>query len=186
MRPIFRLLLLVGAGLLPAACGDDPFQLRWEENPQEVTLYSVSRPELNLPTAFNFVARRTLPLESPTAAGNWDLAVDVRDGVLVFLTPGALGIRSRASIAPVVGTTFKDLREAPSDTTRYISDRPVPVEAGTIYAIQTHEEAGSFGSVCVYYAKVEPRRIDPVEGVLTFLYDASPVCNSRRLVPPDS
>ena len=79
----------------------------------------------------------------------------------------------------------EDVLEAPSDTTAYSAEDPVPVESGTVYVGRTDQAIGAFGRRCVYYARLEPVLIDVAGGTLTFVYDASPVCNSLRLIPPD-
>jgi hypothetical protein len=168
------------------ACGDDPFLIRWQENPTNVTLYSLDRPELNLPSGFNFISRQAVQIESAAAAGRWDLAVDSDESGIYFLPPGALGVTSRAGIAPMPGSSFDEVREAPRDTAQYSTMEPVAIALGTTYVIRTRQEQGGFGQVCVYYAKLEPLDFDAAEGVVTFVYDASPACNNRRLVPPDS
>jgi hypothetical protein len=50
--------------------------------------------------------------------------------------------------------------------------------------VQTTQVVGSFGQRCVFFAKLEPLVIDVAGGALTFLFDANPVCNDPRLVPP--
>ncbi|MDT8341737.1 MAG: hypothetical protein RQ751_09520 [Longimicrobiales bacterium] len=172
-------------GLVLAGCGDDPFQLDWVASPDTVLLYSLARPELNLPSAFNFNERRFVRIESPGATGAWDFALDSEEGGLVFLVPGALGIRSRARITSVQGIAFPDVREAPADTAAYISDRPVPVEQGPIFIFQTVESVGAFGTPCVFYAKLEVLDVDVELGTMLYVYDSNPVCNDRDLVPPD-
>jgi hypothetical protein len=95
-----------------------------------------------------------------------------------------MGLTSRARITSVDGMTFEEVREAPADTSAYVADLPVPVEVGPIYIVQTGEATGSFGSRCVYYAKLEALEADVQLGTLRFVYDSNPVCNSRDLVPP--
>jgi hypothetical protein len=166
------------------ACGDDPFELRWSADPDTVLLFSLARPELNLPSAFSFNPRNPVQIESPGATGNWDVALDTQGSELVLLPPGALGINSRARIAALPGLDFDDVREAPSDTAAYVSDRAVPLALGTIYVVQTRNVSSQFGN-CVYYAKLEPLTIAIEEGTLEFMYDSNPVCNDPRLVPPE-
>jgi hypothetical protein len=173
--------------LLPAllACDDDLFRIDWRENPDTVLLYSLARPELNLLSAFDFVNRVPVRIESPNATGRWDLAVDTQDGDLVFLPPEAVGVTgSRARIIPMGPVPFEDLRNAPSDTTLYVGDRAVPVVLGHSYVIRTRQERGFYGQTCVYYGKLAPLVKDMEEGRVTFVFDVSPVCNSRRLYPP--
>lgn len=172
--------------LLPGlwGCDDDPFKIRWQADPDTVQLYALSRPELNLYSAFDFVRRVPIRIEAPSTAGDWDLAVDTREGDLVLLPPGALGVDSRARIAVMAGMTFDEVTRAPSDSTAYVSDEPVPFTFGNTYVIRTRQEAGSFGRRCVYYGKLEPVAKDTELGSATFVYDVSPVCNSRKLLPP--
>lgn len=162
------------------ACGDDPFQVNWESQPDTVILYSLARPELGLPSAFNFNRRQFVEIENPGATGNWDLALDTQDGELVFILPSSMGIQSRARITSLSGLTFEEVRVAPADTTVYVSEEPVPVEFGPIYVVQT-DQTGQ----CVYYSKLEALESDVTLGTLRFVYDGSPVCNSRDLVPPN-
>lgn len=178
---------MAAAGILALtslACGDDPFRFDWEVAPDTVLLYSLARPELNLPSAFNLNQRRRVLIESPGATGAWDFAVDTQDGQIVLLTPGAMGLDSRARITSVTGTPFLDVRKAPADTAGYVGDRPVPVELGPVYIVQTDESVGSFGTRCVYYGKLEALDIDPAQGTLVFVFDSNPLCNDRSLVPP--
>jgi hypothetical protein len=174
------LLLLVGF----TACDDDPFKIRWEESPDTVLLYSLARPELNLLSGFDFVRRIPVRIESPGAAGEWDLALDTKEGDLVFLPPGALGETSKARIIVMPGMAYPDVKRAPSDTTLYVGDEAVPVELGNVYVIRTRQEYGIYGTSCVYYGKLEPLDKDLVQQSVTFQFDVSPVCNSRKLIPP--
>lgn len=177
---------LVALGILSlGACGRDPFQIDWVESPDTVLLYSLARPQLNLLSGFDFYNRIGVRVEDSEATGNWDVAVDTRNGKIVLLAPGALGVDSRARVARIPGATFAEVIEAPADTTLYTATSPVPVELGSVYVIRTRQGYGSFGRVCVYYAKMEPLEIDPVGGTLRFVYDSSPVCNDRKLIPPN-
>ncbi|MEJ2542079.1 MAG: hypothetical protein P8188_19300 [Gemmatimonadota bacterium] len=185
MRFRGTLWLLATLVVLPsAACDDDPFQIDWDVAPDTVLLYSLARPELGLPSAYNFNRRTFVEIENPGATGNWDLALDTQDGEFVFLTPGAMGIQSRARITTLTGMTFEEVREAPADTAAYVGDRPVPVQLGPIYVIQTDQSGSSFGTQCVFYAKLEALEADVTLGTLRVVYDSNPVCNSRDLVPP--
>lgn len=179
--------LLALAILVPGmwGCEDDPFQIRWELNPDTVLLYSLARPELNLNSAIDFSSRTALRVEAPSSVGEWDLAVDTQGGAIVFLPPGAVGIsESTAAIAPMPGIDFDEIRRAPRDTTLYVKDQPVPAEEGELYVIRTRQRIGGFGTRCVYYGKVEPLAVDPAAGTIRLVFDVSPVCNDRKLVPP--
>jgi hypothetical protein len=181
--------LLVGL----AACNDDPFAYNWtnEASPDTVLLYSLARPEPNLVSGFSFApygaGRGAVLIEEPNATGTWDVALDTQGPGLVLMPPGALGVTGRAAIAPVGAVSFDALDKAPSgsDTIRFVVNDPVPVSMGNVYVVRTNRLAGSFGSSCVYYAKVEPVMIDVAGETLTFRYVANPVCNSLDLVPPN-
>jgi hypothetical protein len=138
------------------ACDDDPFKIRWSANPDTVLLYSLARPELNLNSGFDFVGRRAVRIEAPSAVG---------------------------SLAPMGGMSFDEIRRAPRDTALYIGDRVVRVVPGELYVIRTRQQIGSWGTRCVYYGKLLPLEADPDNGTLTFVYDVSPVCNDRKLIP---
>lgn len=185
-RSSFRAALAVTVVLTATvmACSDDPFAIPWQSSPDTVLLYSLARPELNLDAGFNFHTGASHRIESANATGNWDVALDTRGGQLVFLPPGALGVRSRARITTFPGESFLDVVRAPEDTLLYTASEPVPVETGTVYVFRTDQSLGVFGTNCVYYAKLEPVTIDVAGGTLSFVFDASPVCNDLRLVPP--
>lgn len=180
-RIAFVWVLLLGVTL--TACGEDPFAIDWVENPREVTLYSLARPDFNRPSAFEMLGGVSIVLENPTAGGRWDFALDTRGGELVLLPPRSVGVLSSAAIAPIPNTSFAEVREAPADTAVYVTREPVPVRMGTTYVVRTHEQFGFFGQTCVYYGKLTPVAPDPANGVLRFRFDTSPDCNNRALVP---
>jgi hypothetical protein len=176
------LLLLVVPGL--TACDDEIFKIIWEEAPDTVILYSLARPELNLYSGFDFLSRTGVKIESPQAVGNWDLALDTRDGDLILLPPGAMGVRdSEAAIVPMGDMAYEDLKKAPRDTTLYISDQPVAIRVGDLYVIRSRKAPGSYGSLCSYFGKFVPLAKDLENGSLTLMFDMSPVCNDRKLIP---
>jgi hypothetical protein len=180
---LFAVAAALSTGL--GACGGDPFAINWAASPDTVLLYSLARPELNLSSGYNFFGRRAVRVESATATGSWDLALDTRGGDLVFLPPGALGVGSRARVTALPGMRFDDVIDAPADTAVYSAVSPLPIEMGTVYVVRTGQSVGAFGRRCSYYAKLEPLVIDVDGGTLTFVFDVSPVCNSLRLIPPD-
>jgi len=181
--PALLAALAMAAAGVTASC-DDPYKLEWSVSPDTVLLYSLTRPERNLPSGFDFFNRTRVVLENPDATGNWDMAVDVRAGELVLLPPGALGISSKAQVAALSGRTFYDVTKAPSDTAAYSARSAVPVELGTTYVWRTRQMYGAYGTACVYYAKMEPLAIDATGGTLQFVFDSSPACNDRSLIPP--
>jgi hypothetical protein len=177
------LVLLLVPGL--TACEDDIFKIRWVESPDTVILYSLARPELNLFSGFDFLGRIGVKIESPQAVGNWDMAIDTRDGDLVFLPPEAIGVRkSEAAIVAMGDMAYEDLKKAPRDTTLYVSDQPVPVNVGELYVIRSRKASGTYGSSCSYFGKFVPLAKDIEAGSISLMFDMSPVCNDRKLIPP--
>lgn len=186
--PRFALLAaLAVSGVVLAGCGEDPFRLdNWIANPDTVFLYSLARPELNLPSGFNMRSRQRYQVETAGSTGNWDFMVNTVDGAIVLVTPSALGLDTRAAIAPIEGQSFEEIRTAPSDTTVYIRTEPVPMQVGKLYVVRTNRGQDQFGQSCTFYGKLEPLEVDIARGTLVFRFDTSPVCNNRALVPPGS
>lgn len=166
------------------ACGDNPFAFDWSDAPDTVLLYSLARPELNLESGFAFFQRRRVRIEAPSSTGTWDVAVDTRGDDIVLLPPGALGVVGAARISAMDGIALEDVTQAPADTMAYVANEAVPVRMGNVYVVKTNRSRGSFGSSCVYHAKLEPVAIDVPGGSLLFRYVTNPVCNSLDLVPP--
>ncbi len=176
----------VASVLGSTACGENIFDIKWSfSNVRSALLYSLARPELNLPSAFNFLEGVAVELQEPGATGTWDLVLDTQDGQLVFLPPGALGITSEVMVLEVPGTDFDDVTEAPADSTLYSRDQPVPVETTSTYVLRTREGVTQFGGRCVFYGKFQPTAADPALGTVTLQYDVSPLCNDLGLIPQD-
>ncbi|MCH7855324.1 MAG: hypothetical protein IIB37_01110 [Gemmatimonadetes bacterium] len=179
-------LFFVALALGATGCGENIFDIKWTEaRVDTVLIYSLARPELNLPSGFDFLSRRGVELHRPGATGVWDLALDTQDGQMVFLPPGALDIVSDAMILPLPGEAFDDVIEAPKDSTLYTRDRAVTVETGTVYVLRTHRGANRFGIPCSFYGKLQPLDVDPVLGTVRFMYDVSRLCDDRGLIPND-
>ena len=175
--------------LASTACGDNPFDLLWVASPTTGFVYSLARPELNLPTAYDLVFETQVQIQVAGATGTWDFAVDnVGDG-LALLPPGVFGIESTAQITSVGSAIpFSEVARAPTDTTVYVSDEPMMMEMGTVYVMRTNRRAGAgrFGETCFFYVKLTPLAIDPEEGTLEFIFDRNPSCSDPELVPPPS
>ncbi len=176
--------LAVACTFVLVACDDDPFRQRWSANADTVRIFALSIPQMNVVSAIDFARRVPVRLEAPATQGNWDLAVDFRNGGFVWLPAGALGLVSEAAVAPMEpGKTFLTADVAPGDTAVYARRVPLPLNPGGLYVIKTREQPGSFGSICSYYGKVEILDLDTTTGGVTFQFDVSPVCNSRELIP---
>ena len=176
--------LSVASVLGSTACGENIFEIKWSvANVGTALLYSLARPELNLPSAFDFVDRVTVEIQQPGASGSWDLVLDTQDGQFVFLPPGAVGISSEVMVLALPGEDFDDVIKAPKDSTLYTRDQPIPVETSSVYVFRTHEGVTRFGGRCVFYGKLQPTEVEPALGTVLFRYDVSPLCDDRGLVP---
>jgi len=169
--------------LLLAACEEDPFRVQWEASPRQTILYALDREEIFRFSAFNIRQRAPIAIEDLFSQGQWDFAVDRQGGQMVLLPPRVLGVLSSSAIAAIPGVRFEDLRDAPSDTTLYVSRSPVPVQAGTVYVVRSHQQTDRFGQLCVFYGKIEALEVNLEQGTFRFLHDSNPECNARNLVP---
>ena len=83
-----------------AACDEDPFVFRWNATPDTVRIYSLDRPEPNLPSGFGFLDRALVRVETPGATGVVDAAVRLRAGDLA-------AVRGTASDADALRRQFR-------------------------------------------------------------------------------
>jgi hypothetical protein len=167
-------------------CGENIFEQRWTRPTVEtVLIYSLGRPEINLPSGFDFVNRFTVGIHESGATGTWDLVLDTQDGQLVFLPPGALGITTTTLLLPLPGMAFDDVLRAPKDTTLYTRDQPVPVDPGTVYVLRTHKASDRFGGSCLRYGKFQPLAVRLNDETVEFTYDVNTRCDDRALIPEE-
>jgi hypothetical protein len=168
------------------ACGENIFEQKWTSATVDtVLIYSVDRPEINLPSGFDFVRRRPVRIQSPGVTGSWDLMLDTQNGDLVFLLPAAVDITSTTLVLPLPGMAFDDVLRAPKDTTLYTRDAPVSIDTGTVYVVRTRRGPDRFGLLCSFYAKFQPVVVDPTQETVQFAFDVNPICDDRSLVPTD-
>ena len=158
----------------------------WTAVTDTAVIYSLAKPQLDLLSAFNFRERAPVRIETTGGATQWDIALDTRAGQLVLLPPGALGVQSAGRIMRLANSTFASVEEAPKDTLVYSATQALPVDLKSVYVIKTDRRVTEFGGACSYYAKMAPIAADVAAGTLRFIYDASPLCNDRKLVPPDT
>jgi hypothetical protein len=180
-----RLFLIGGAAVSMVAC-DDPFAIDdWTSVTDTIQVFSVSRPELiGQPSAYDFVTRVLVRVESPTSAGSWDIALRDENGQLALAPAGSFqGQTSRAGLALITNTTFEELSEAPGDTASY-SVTPRIVQPGQIYAVRSRR-AGCGFNVGVRFGKIKIISVDQAAGTVRFASVVNPLCNNRDLIPPD-
>ena len=168
-------------------CGENIFDLKWTEARVDTALiYSLARPEVNLPSAFDFVNRLTWEVSEPGATGLWDLLLDTQDGELVFVPPGGLQVPSAAMVLEIPGRAFEDVIRAPKDTTLYSKDTPIAVKTSSVYVLRTHRGQNRFGIQCSFFGKVHALEVEPSVGTVRFEYDVNTLCDDRSLIPPDA
>jgi hypothetical protein len=174
--------------LLPVvtACGDD-FERDWEQIPDTVLLYSLSRPEfIGRNSAIDFTSGSARAVEDQVSTNAWDFALAEQGGQLVLAPASAFsGLTSRAGIADIGPGVLEDIRRAPSDTSAFKAT-PTVIRTGTIYVVRTRRTtcAGGFGTG-VFYAKMEALNVDVAAGTLRFRSITNPFCNDRALIPPN-
>ena len=117
-------------------------------------------------------------------AEQWDVALRLRAGSLVFVPAGALGLQSRAGVTRALqGETFASLVEAPGRSA-FLSDSAVVVQQGAVYSIRSRQLSGTFG-VCTQYAKVQPLSVDVAAGRVRLMITTNERCEDPRLALED-
>ena len=180
--PIFGLLLLLTAAPLTQGC--ETFDLQWTPIEDTVALYSLARPEyVDLPSAFDFYSRRLVIVEEPKLGdpADFDVALSEEGGAFVFLPAGLFAtfeINPGIAVIDSAGVTFDNLAFAPEDG--YVTDAPVVLELGVVYAVRTRRDRGG----CSRYGKFEILDMDPA-GMVEFRQIRNNLCNDRELIPPD-
>lgn len=180
--------LALSAALVASACGDDTLGVaHWDEVVDTVTLYTVDRPEYQgLVSAYDMVNGVPKRVEDRGVTGVWDFALTGGDGSPLGLTPtGALlDVASTAGLSARDPMPFDSLRVAPRDSADYVRDAAVEVATGDLFALRSRVTFVG-GSSCVHFGKLEVLEVDQAEGTLTFRAMANPLCNDRKLYPPE-
>jgi hypothetical protein len=174
--------------LLLVACEDEPDNGWTTADVDTVTLFTLSRPELiGKESAFDFTipGGRPVVVEDPLASGNWDFAfANQGSGFALVPSSAFAGFDPRAGIAPITGTTFETLAEAPRDTSAY-RRIAVAAEVGRVYAVRSRRATNCGFTTGTSFAKMEVLAINAQAGTMQFRHTINPVCNDRRLIPPD-
>jgi hypothetical protein len=192
LRPIRmrRALLPAVFPLLLVGC-DDEIDNSWPGGAlvDTVSMFSLSRPELiGRASAFDFATAaplaRPVIVEDVQAGGSWDFAlVDQAPGFALVPSSAFAGFDARVGIAPMTGTGFDALAEAPRDSAAY-RRTAVPVELGRVYVVRSHRVQYGFGQA-YFFGKMEVLEINMQAGSIRFRYTINPIGNDRRLIPPD-
>jgi hypothetical protein len=178
--------------LVLGAC-DDPTGFGKPEILEDTVLIAApSATTADLPSALDVtpgglgsVGGGKFPERQPDAE-QWDVALRVRGGELVFAPPSALGLTSgqlrRAGITePITDRAFEDLTEAPSSG-RYKTDTPVPVRTGAVYGVRSR---ASLTGCSAYFAKIQPLEVNPARGTVRLRVATSGFCGDTRLSRED-
>lgn len=119
--------------------------------------------------------------ETQQDAERWDLAVRVRDGGLVFVPAGALGLSVNVGITrPLAGQTFDSVIEAPGAGS-FVTDADVPVQQGSVYVVRSRSVPCGFGTA-PQHSKIQPLEVSHEEGTIRLLISTNEVCGDPRLV----
>jgi hypothetical protein len=181
-----RFALILMAAVAVSGCEDDFSIQPWDDTPENISLFSLSRSDLiGLPSGYDFVNRRIVEVEQPGAGGNWDVALGGTATQLQLIPAAAFDgqATSRAAIAPITTTTYELLTQAPSDDAQYLT-APVNVTLGGVYVIRTRRSPCGF-STGVKFGKIKAVAVDAAQGTATFAVVVNPYCNDRSFVPPE-
>lgn len=117
-------------------------------------------------------------------AEQWDVALRVRNGALVFLPAPALGLRSRAAITRALpNETYATLIEAPGRSA-FVTDSAVLVQQGSVYAVRSRDDQGGI-SACPQYAKIQPLTVDVAQQRVRLQVTTNQRCSDPRLAVED-
>lgn len=135
---------------------------------------------LDVTSSSGFIGGGRFP-ERAQHAGEWDFAIRERDGALVFVPAGALGLDSRAAITrPLEGRTFDEVDEAPGPGS-FVADSAVVIEVGAVYVARSRDIVCGFSS-SLQYAKLQPLEVDLAAGTVRLRIQTNERCGDPRLV----
>lgn len=192
MRQITALVALIPVVVLTAC--DDPNSFRIDpllvEDTVELAAPTVSA---TLPSAVD-ISSSAGPIltrfpEREGDAERWDLTVRARNGELLLLPAGALGLTnpiggpSAAAITAPLPESFTELIEAPR-TSAFRTDSGVVAQVGAVYGARSRRTSGGFGA-CENFAKIQPLEVVPSEGRVRLRIVTNHRCNDPRLVPEE-
>lgn len=193
LRKTTGFLSLCCLALVVTGC-EDP--AGWQVDPllatDTVDLVAPTAPETlrHLPTALDVVAQGGIIVggrhpERVADAEEWDFVVRVRDGALVLVPAGALGMNNDPGITRALdGQTFEQVRSAPPRAS-FLTDSAVVMQPGSVHAVRSRQFVSFFG-FCVQYAKLQPLEVDPEAGTLRLQLTTNENCGDTRLALPGS
>jgi hypothetical protein len=188
VRHIAALFVAATVGLASACDGGTGYRIEPLITSDTVDLAAPGS-SADLPTALDvtstggFIAGGRFP-ERQQDAEQWDLAIRVRDGQVVFVPAGALGLSSNPGIThPLMGQSFDQVIEAPG-TGSFVTDSAVVVQEGAVYVVRSRNFPCGFGRAA-QYAKIQPLAVSAVDGTVRLRIATNEVCGDPRLVEQD-
>ncbi len=182
-----RIFLLPIVALAAAACNDNLGPTAWSDAPDTVTLYSASRANLvGKPSGFDFTTPRTVVVEAASEAQSFDMLLADQAGSFSLIPSGViLGNANRAGLSPVTADSLHAIRQAPTDTTKFVTSAAVPIHLGDFFVARSRRVT------CVlttgsYYAKFQVIVVNPDSGLVRVAIARNPYCGDTSLVPPGS
>lgn len=169
---------LIALGLLLAGC-EDPFAPTRQPVPDEATtttLFDFKTSGLRDPSAFDVIGRRAVRIDQ---SSRWDFLVASTDDGHEFRPRSLVLNVSAASGLQRFDGTFEQLRVAPEGG--YVTDAPVPVEVGAVYAARSRQDPGLRVS-CLRFLKLEVVSVDQPAGAVTIRHIGNPNCGRRTLI----
>lgn len=182
MRAITLCLTLLVLAFALAGC-DDPLENILGPVPDEpttVTLYEFGSSSLRQPSAFDAIGGSAVRTDQ---SAGWDLLLSDGGSGMEFRPRSIVLEVSSAAGLQRVEAEFGALDMAPSSG--YVTDEPVPVEAGAVYALRSREDP-QFGGSCLRYRKMEIVSVDAAGGEVTLRSLGNPNCGRRTLVPGET
>lgn len=171
---------------LLGAC-DDSTQYRIDPliTTDTVELAVPTEANAQLPTALDVIAAAGVigggrfP-ERAADAEQWDFAVRVRNGQLVLLPAGVLGLNNRAALTrPLLGRTWEQVNEAPGQRS-FFADSAVVLRVGEVIAVRSRLIPCGFGRDS-QYGKVQPLSVDAANGRVRLQVLTNERCGDPRL-----
>jgi len=154
-----------------------------DPTPDSVVLYSLTSPIPNVPNALDIVSGGYVQVEMPDASGTWDVALNSDADGFTLVPSEALGIPTYAGIWMTERASLDDVTQAPSDSTVYVRDRPVPLVSGNAYVFRSRRTTDAYGESCVYYSKAVLAEADLAMYRVTLAVISNRNCYDRNLDP---
>ena len=182
MRPAFRLLIVITATAVGAACGDTR-RLPAMDSVFADTLivYALTGTDMSYPTALNV---QELAVVRATGVFNYELAFDIDAAGNAVIYPMELLVAEEAPFRRVglqkLTVPFEDLVRAPR--TGYVYDEPTVLAAGESVAIEA-QVACPYPYPQVVFAKLKVDSVVVARRAIYFQAVSDPSCGFRSLVP---